>query len=351
MSSSSSTNPRGMPTRRLGKTEHQAPLVGFSGISAAKMGVRETVTALEEALELGVDYIDVAPSYGDAQVKIGEVLRTRRADYFLACKTLKRSETEAKAELDESLRLLQTDRIDLYQLHAVDTIDDLHAILAKDGALKLFLEARKAGVIRFIGITGHRPATQTAALKEFDFDTCMTPVNFIDRFITGAESGLLPLAESMDVGAIAIKATMRSAIEDKQSAFRYTLSQKVTMTIPAGNLDEVITAAHIARSFVPMERQEMESFLRDNPILGATYCRQCGYCLPCPCGLDIPWLFRIEGFSKRYNKDIALKQYQCLSVKPSECNACGRCERRCPYGIPIKSRMKAMGEMFAEKSG
>ena len=340
-------NAGGMPTRRLGRIDRPVPIVGFAGIVAMKLETSEAVRAVDEAYELGIDYIDVAPSYGDAQPKIGEALKTRRDDFFLACKTLKRTRADAKEELDTSLRQLHAPWIDLYQFHAVDTLDDLHTILGRGGAMELFLEARDAGLIRHIGITGHRPDIQAAALKEFAFDTCMTPVNFVDRFITGAELGLLPLAASRNVGVIAIKATMRSAIEDKRSAFRYTLSQNIAMTIPAGNLEEIRAAAGIAKSFEPMDSAEMHVFLRDNRVLGTEYCRQCGYCMPCTVGLDIPTLFRTEGYYRRYNKDIAARQYETLAAKPEACSGCRKCEARCPFGIPIETRMREIASLFA----
>ena len=338
-----------METRRLGKTEHEGPVVVFAGIAAGRLEKSEAVEALNRCLDKGIIHIDVAPSYGDSEVKIGEVMKHRRKGVFLAAKTLERSKEGAAKELRQSLRNLQTDWLDLYQLHAVDTDEDLERVLAPDGAIAAIQEAQQEGLVRFIGITGHRPDIQARALKLFDFDTVLTPVNFIDRFIMNTEGGLLPLAEKMDVGVISMKATYRGAIQDVETAYRYTLSQKVARTVPTGDIGEVEQAIDLAASPRPMSVEEMEMLFRDAPDLGNLYCRQCGYCLPCPVGIDIPRIFAMEGYYSRYRKDIAVKQFAIQPIKPGACTACGLCDERCPFGLKVMKRMKGMEDKLAGK--
>jgi len=333
-----------MERRRFGRTEHVGPVVVFPGIAAGRLDTADAVREVNRAIDRGVVHFDVAPSYGDSEVKLGEALEGRRDEVFLAAKTLERTREGAAKEFRSTLERLRTDHLDLYQFHALDTDEDLERALGPGGALETFLEARAAGTIRFIGLTGHNPRVQARALKMFDFDTVMVPVNFVDHFITNSEGGLLPLAEQKDVGVIAMKATYRSAVEDVETAYRYTLSQKVSRTVPAGSVEELWRAIEVASAFEPMGLPERTALFRDAPDLGDRCCRQCGYCAPCPEGVDIPRIFALEGYADRYRKEIAQGMYAQLPVDANACTGCGVCEEKCPFGLKIAERMRDMDE-------
>ena len=331
-----------MEARRLGRTEHVGPVVIFPGIAAGRMETADAVREVNRAIDRGVVHFDVAPSYGDSEVKLGEALKGRRDEVFLAAKTLERTREGAARELQSTLEHLCTDRLDLYQFHALDTDEDLEQALGPGGALETFLEARAAGTIRFIGLTGHNPRVQARALKTFDFDTAMVPVNFVDHFVTNSEGGLLPLAAQKDVGVIAMKATYRGAVEDAETAYRYTLSQSVSRTVPAGSIEELWRAVEVASAFEPMGIEERAALFRDAPDLGDRYCRQCGYCAPCPEGVDILRIFALDAYADRYRKDIAEEMYAQLPVRTSACTGCGVCEEKCPFDLKIAERMQEM---------
>lgn len=335
-----------METRRLGRTEHIGPVVIFPGIAAGRLDTPDAVREVNRAIDRGIVHFDVAPSYGDSEVKLGEALKGRRDEVFLAAKTLGRTREDAAKELRSTLKNLHTDHLDLYQFHALDTDEDLERILSPGGAMETFLEARKAGTIRFIGITGHNPREQARALREFDFDTVMVPVNFVDHFVSNAEDGLLPLAEKKDVGVLAMKATYRGAIEDVETAYRYTLSQKVSRTVPAGSVEEFWRAIEVASAFEPMSIAEQTALFRDAPDLGDHHCRQCGYCMPCPAGVDIPRVFALEAYADRYREDIARGMYAQLPIRANACTECGHCEEKCPFELKIIERMKGMDAKF-----
>ena len=361
----------GMPQRPLGKTGQNVSLVAFGGIALAPLSHSEAVSALRSAIDRGVNHLDVAPSYLDAEVKMGPALRGGYRDkVFLACKTLERSQNAARRELEQSLRRLGTDHFDLYQLHAVDTLEDLDQILAPGGAMETFEAAREKGLIRFIGITGHHPGVQLEALRRYPFAAIMVPVDFVDHFYINPEGGLLPYAQKKGVGVIAIKATYRGTVKDLEAAlrptparpstddipagkvkgleaaYRYTFAQPITNTIPAGNMGEINAAIDMAPKLQPLSVAEMAALFRDAPDLANTVCRQCGFCLPCPAGIDILYLFALEGYGKRYRQKDAAATYRSLKVRGSACIECGKCTGRCPFGLDAMNRIKRMDSVF-----
>jgi predicted aldo/keto reductase-like oxidoreductase len=339
-----------LPTRRLGKTGREGPVIAFGAIALSLVDQAQATDAVYRALDRGVTHFDVAPTYGDCETKIAPALKKVRDRVFLSCKTLLRSGSDAAGQLRESLKRTGADHFDLYQLHALDREDELAQVMAPHGALEAVVKAREAGLVRFIGITGHWPQTQVLALKQFAFDTAMAPVNFVDHFFGDSQGALLPLCEKMGVGAIAIKATSRGRMKDHAVCYRYTLSQPVATTIPGGTLAQIDEAIEIAAAFQPMSIAEQQTLRLNAPDL-AGVCRQCHNCLPCPAGVDIPYVFALEGFGERYRPHQAAQTYRRLAVRASACTGCGACDKRCPYGIEIARRMKGMDAKFAGWAG
>ena len=243
-----------MPRRTLGKTEEDVSMIAFGGIVVMDEEPSHAAEVVAEAVEKGINYFDVAPSYGDAEEKLGPALKPFRKDVFLACKTGKRDKAGAKEELDASLKKLETKRFDLYQLHAItDVEEDVKAALGKGGAMETILDARKAGVIRYIGFSAHSPEAALAAMREFDFDTVMYPVNFACHFNMGFETEVLAEAKKRGMGIIALKALAKQRwqsndrrgykkcwyepVDERElarKALSWTLSQGVHVAIPPG---------------------------------------------------------------------------------------------------------------------
>jgi aryl-alcohol dehydrogenase-like predicted oxidoreductase len=191
-----------------------------------------------EAVEKGINYFDVAPSYGNAEEKLGPALKPFRKDVFLACKTGKRDKAGAKEELDASLKRLQTKRFDLYQLHAItDVEEDVKAALGKGGAMETFLEARKAGVIRYIGFSAHSPEAALAAMREFDFDTVMYPVNFACHLMGIIALKAMAKQRWQSDDRRGYKKCWYEPLDERElarKALSWTLSQGVHVAIPPG---------------------------------------------------------------------------------------------------------------------
>jgi aryl-alcohol dehydrogenase-like predicted oxidoreductase len=177
---------------------------------------------IELAIEAGINHIDVAPSYGQAEIRIGPWMPRERERFFLGCKTLERAKEGAWNEMQRSLQLLQTETFDLYQFHAVTTMEELDAITMKGGALEAFVEARREGLTKFIGITGHgaeAPKIYLEALRRFDFDAVMFPLNFVQmanpEFGKYAEE-LITTCKAKDVGTLIIKSITKAPWGERQ---------------------------------------------------------------------------------------------------------------------------------------
>jgi len=200
-------------TRPLGRTGHRSSVLAFGGAAFwSDTDDTRATAALEDALARGVNHVDVAPSYGDAERVLGAAIARHRDRMFLACKTRERRAPKARDELHRSLERLRTDRIDLYQCHAVSDASDLERLLAPGGALEAIVEARDAGLVRFVGITGHHCAVLKDALDRFPFDTVMFPVNPIQAADPRPATDYRPLLAATiaeGIGAIGIKAIAR----------------------------------------------------------------------------------------------------------------------------------------------
>ena len=162
--------------RTLGRTGEKLSIIGFGGIVVRDATAAQAAERVAHAIDRGVNYFDVAPSYGNAEAMLGPALEPYRKNVFLACKTLERSRDGATAELEASLRHLRTDHVDLYQLHAVTKKEDVAQILGPSGALEAFVAARAAGKTRFLGFSAHNVDAALALIQAFSFDTILFPI-------------------------------------------------------------------------------------------------------------------------------------------------------------------------------
>src|SRR4051794_7840700 len=243
-----------MERRPLGKTGQELSIVGFGGIVVMNAEPAEASRVVAEAVDRGVNYFDVAPSYGNAEERLGPALEPHRDRVFLACKTGKRTRDEAAAELRESLRRLRTDHFDLYQLHGMTTQADLETATGPGGALEAFVAARDEGLIRHIGFSAHNVDVALELMERFPFASILFPVNWTEYFNAGFGPQVVERAVQKGVGRLCLKAMARQKWPegaDKTAwpkcwyepctdpaeaslALRFTLSQPVTAAVPPG---------------------------------------------------------------------------------------------------------------------
>ena len=252
------------PSRALGATGVRVPLVGYGTAPLGKPDVKRdfAVRCLNHAIDRGITYLDTSPDYG-SEPHVGEVMRTRRDEVFLATKVNRRSQDGVREELEESLRKLQTDHVDLIQVHAVNAWADLEQTLAPDGALAALEQARAEGLVRFIGITGHaRPEILAHALTQYPFDTVLVALGIVDRLITGPETFLLPRARERNAGVIAMKVLGHGNIKNREAALRYSLGLPGVSLAIIGlksekEIEELVENAAAYRALSPDEEQEL----------------------------------------------------------------------------------------------
>ncbi len=275
---SSSLGPA-IPKRPLGKTGEQLSVIGVGGVLVMDTEQSFANRIVAEAFDRGINYFDVAPSYGNAEERLGPALAPYRKNAFLACKTLKRDKAAARAELEQSLKRLRTDYFDLYQLHALTKMEDLEQALAPGGAMESFLEARRAGKIRFIGFSAHSVETALAAIDRFPFDTILFPINWVLYYQANFGPQVLARARSKGMGCLALKAMLKTTWpeglekkpypkcwyqpseppEEATLALRFTLSEAVTAAVPPGEEVFFRLAMDVAASFQPIMDAERET--------------------------------------------------------------------------------------------
>ena len=260
-----------MQRRVLGKTEEQLSIIGFGGIIVSGVEQSQANEFVREAIDRGINYFDVAPTYGNAEERLGPALEEFRKDVFLACKTTKRDKEGAAAELRESLKKLRTDHFDLYQLHAMTTEVDLRKAMGPGGAIEAFVEAREKGLVRYLGFSAHSAEIALALMDQFDFNTILFPVNWVCYFNAGFGPQVIAKAEEKGMGRLALKAMAQTTIkkgeekeykkcwykpvtdpEETDLALRFTLSEPITAAIPPGDIRLFRKALDIADRFQPM---------------------------------------------------------------------------------------------------
>jgi aryl-alcohol dehydrogenase-like predicted oxidoreductase len=207
-----------MHYRTLGRTGINASAVAFGGIIVNNMDQKGADALVSSAVDRGVNYFDVAPSYGNAQYVLGPALAPHRVNVALACKSDQKSAAGVTAELEESLKALRTDHFDLYQLHACD--DEFDAVFGPNGAMEAVLKAKKEGKVRFIGFSAHRERSALYLMSQFDFDTVMQPVNWANNILIGKSDLSLKLAAQKGMGLLGLKTLAhRSLFEGEPKYF------------------------------------------------------------------------------------------------------------------------------------
>jgi len=211
-----------METRRFGRTGHMSTIAIFGAAAFWEISQEDADKVMEQIIEAGINHIDVAPGYRQAEMRIGPWMPRERGRFFLGCKTQERTKEGAWNQMQESLKRLQTEAFDLYQFHAVTTMAELDAITMKGGALEAVEEARRQGLTKFIGITGHgvdAPKIYLEALRRFDFDTVLFPLNFVQmanpEYRKYAEE-LIAECKAKDVGTMVIKFITKGPWGEKQ---------------------------------------------------------------------------------------------------------------------------------------
>lgn len=333
---------------RLGKTGLNCAQVSFGGIPIQRSDAANTLSVVDALERYGMNYLDTARGYTVSEEYLGAALKGRREKFVLATKSMSRSYEAMKADVETSLRNLQTDYIDVYQLHNLP-LRDFEQVFGPDGAYRALAEAKELGKIGHIGATFHNVDALKKAVEEYAdrIETVMFPYNIVETH--GEE--VLRAARAKGIGTICMKPLAGGNLEDWDLALKFVAaSDAVDIAIPGmGSAEEVERNAAAAEEFGSLTEDELAVCETIRRELGQQFCRRCGYCGPCTVGIDIPGTFTLVNYLRKYDlAQWAKGRYGAAAHRADECVDCGLCEGRCPYGLPIREMLKTAHRELTE---
>lgn len=260
-----------MEMRGFGKTGERFSILSFGAqriVDAHQCSEAEAVRMVNHALDHGIRYFDTAWVYseGQSEERVGKVARHRRSEMWIATKARARSKEGALAQLEESLRRLQTDHVDEWRMHNIATMDELETILAPDGAVAAAMQAREQGKVRYISMSGHRnPRVQVEALRRFPFDSMLVALSALDHFMMSFAEEFLPVAHQHGIGVIAMKVLALAKLGPYyERALRYSMALPVSTTIVGmESMEQLKQNLAVAENFTPLTDEEKLAFYKE----------------------------------------------------------------------------------------
>lgn len=326
--------------RILGKTNLKVNEIGLGGIPIQHTSQEIVCKMIDKMIEKNMNFIDTARGYTISEELIGKAIFGKRHNFILATKSMSRTYEGMKKDIEISLTNLKTNYIDLYQLHNVQLTEDI------SGALQALNEAKEEGKVKHIGITTHSIEVLEREVDKNIFETIQFPYNIVEK---QAEE-LFTKAKEKNIGIIVMKPLAGGAIDDSKLAIKYILNnENISVIIPGmESVVQIEENSSVQKGKYSQGEKEKINSLRKE--LDSNFCRRCGYCQPCPIGINIPLMFLCEGYYLRYNlKEWAISRYESMKTKPSQCIKCGRCESKCPYNIKIRDRIDEIVKIMEEK--
>lgn len=324
-----------MQTVRLGKTNLVVNKNGFGALPIQRVGMEDAVKILRKAYEGGINYFDTARFYTDSEAKIGEALSDVRCDIIISTKTMRTDVDGFWRELHESLRLMRTDYIDIYQFHNPAFCPKPED---KTGLYEAMLDAKRQGLIRHIGITNHRIAVAEEAAASGLYETLQFPFSYL---ASEREEALVKLCEREDVGFICMKALAGGLITRSDVAYAFLADYPVAPIWGIQRereLDEFLSYNDNPPS---LTKERLEYIKKEREELAGDFCRGCGYCMPCPVGISINDCARMSLMLRRAPVEMSLTpEAQAKMKKIEDCINCGQCKAKCPYGLDTPALLK-----------
>ena len=314
---------------RLGKTEITVPKNGFGALPVQRVSLEDGVKLLRNAYEGGFRFFDTARAYSDSEEKLGEALADVREHIFLATKTMAKDGEGFKRDLDASLKLLKTDYIDIYQFH-----NPSFCPKPGDGSglYEAMEEAKRQGVVRHIGITNHRIHVAREAIESGLYETLQFPFCYL---ATDKDLELVEMCKEADMGFIAMKALSGGLITNSAAAYAYLAQYDNVLPIWGVQRQSELEEFLRYMDEPPALTEELRAVIEgDRKELSGNFCRGCGYCMPCPVGIEINTCARMSLLIRRSPSDKQLtEKAQAMMKKIENCLHCGACAKKCPYGL------------------
>lgn len=326
---------------RFGRTELMVSRIALGGIPLMRVPEEDAIAVVREALALDINFIDTANAYADSELKIGKAIKgVPREDLILATKSQGRDAKTLTQHLDNSLKMLGTDYVDIFQFHSVSSEERYDAIFKEGGTLAWLQEQVKAGKVRFPAFSSHSVALALRVMGTNVFDAVQLPLNFIDREAEEA----LALARELDMGFIAMKPMGGGLLSDAGPSFRYLLQFPDIVPDPGiETVEEIQEIAAIVESFDAskgLTAEDQAEIERLRQELGTSWCHRCDYCLPCPEGIHISSVLCAKSTFGRFNAEVAHAMTDTAVAAARNCTECGTCMPRCPYELQIPTLIK-----------
>lgn len=333
----------------LGKTGLNVSVVGLGGIPVQRTDVEGTKQLIDACIEKGINFIDTARGYTVSESYLGEALVGKRDKFIIATKSMSRSYEAMAKDIEISINNLQTDYIDLYQIHNIKTDEEFALCFSEQGAYQALLDAKAAGKIGHIGATCHGIEAFERLINEYEdcIETIMFPFNIVES--QGME--LMKACTQKNIAFIAMKPMAGGNLENGELAIKYCLNNEdCTIVIPGmADLKEVEENANAVNAG-PLTTIDLEECEKIRKELGNNFCRRCGYCAPCPQGINIPSNFLFVNYLRHYGlADWAKDRYYSMNKTAKDCVECGLCETRCPYELPIRAMLKDVARDMGDK--
>ena len=344
-----------MEYRILGRTNLKISAIGLGGIPIQRASFDEAVRLIKNIHQYGVNFVDTGIVYTDSEAKIGSAIKGVRQEWILASKSPAISYSQMKKDIEQSLKNLDVDYIDLYQIHHLKNDEMLKKSLTEDGCMRVLKEAQKEGKIGFIGVSGHNNETLLAAAKTGLFDTILLSFNYREQ---EALKELIPYCKENNIGVMVMKPLAGGTIKNASSAIKFCLSVPGISTVLPGMHTDVEVEEDLVKVLEnPVFAPEDEEKLKAETPIEAPFCRACGYCITmdggCPAGINITLLLRLEGYFQKYGPlDWILNTYKNQKVGPVVCIFCGHCEKVCPFGLFVPRILRGLKiREYFEKQG
>ena len=333
-------------TFQLGKTGFQVSELGFGGIPILRLEASEAERIVRFAHEQGINFFDTANAYHDSEAKIGRAFAGIRQNVIFATKTMRRDGAGALDQLEQSLRNLRTDYIDLYQLHQVAQENVWQTISTPGGALEVLQKAKEQGKIRAVGVSSHSRPMAIKLIQTGLFATIQFPFNFIEQ---DAAQDLFPEARKLDVGILAMKPFAGGMIDNASIVFKYLRQHPDVIPLPGFDsvaaVKEVVDFYQQPNRVLPEDEALMQHYRTE---LGQQFCRRCEYCQPCPQGVMITPAMGYQVVARRMSPTVSVEFSRAAMETVPRCVDCGICIQRCPYNLPIPTMLRRHYAMWEE---
>ncbi len=335
---------------RLGRTNLWVSRCGFGALPIQRVPMNDAVRLLRKAFEGGIDFFDTARYYSDSEEKIGSALSAKRSEITIATKAMAPTRKDVVSSLTVSLEKLRTGYVDILQLHNPPSLPDVHD---PDGPYAGLVEAREKGMARFIGISCHKRADAIGAARSGHYDTVQFPISSLS---SEEDLALAALCRENDCGCIAMKALSGGLITNAATSFAFLRQLENVLPIWGIQRERELDEFLAMEKNPPVLDETLWNLIRKDRLeLAGLFCRGCGYCMPCPAGIEINWVARMMLLLRRAPaQGFMTDEWHSKMLLINECTKCNQCKKKCPYGLDtpalLEKNLKDYEEFYSSFS-